>query len=201
MSDINVEELSNVHNRRVQARAEIYDKMYKRCWERIKRLNNRFYAKDMVFRLPPMQPGYPLYNTKCCLAYIVIKLRQQGFFAKYVEPNSIYISWKTLLEKKNYSTRDSSHRTHSTHSTHSAHSHNNHSGNYRDNRDNRDRDKHTSKDTKDSLNYHYEKKYQDRYSYKEKKYDSPPKKPRKTFNPKQEERKEKQRAIHDLIYS
>lgn len=94
---VNINDLVGVHDRRKQTRAEIYETLFKKCWDRIKRLNNRFYVTEFVYEVPTVQWGYPLYSVHTCVCYIMVKLRKEKFNVRYVPPNSVYISWKQAL--------------------------------------------------------------------------------------------------------
>jgi hypothetical protein len=37
--------------------------------------------------------GYTDYNPNDCIAYIVIKLEENGFSIQFIQPNTLFISW------------------------------------------------------------------------------------------------------------
>jgi hypothetical protein len=44
--------------------------------------------------MPEMVIGVPKYDYKDCTAYIIDKLRTNGFIVRYTHPNLLFISWK-----------------------------------------------------------------------------------------------------------
>ncbi len=43
--------------------------------------------------VPEMIIGVPKYDQGACIAYIIDKLKQNGFNVRYVHPNTLFISW------------------------------------------------------------------------------------------------------------
>ena len=44
--------------------------------------------------MPEMMIGIPKYDYKDCTAYVIEKLRENGFVVRYTHPNLLFISWK-----------------------------------------------------------------------------------------------------------
>jgi len=80
----------------------------------MKKVHNKIYfassnrSMETIFEVPVVVFGSPLYNTKEACAYIMVKLLNEGFYVKYIQKNTILISWneykkasiyeKTLME-------------------------------------------------------------------------------------------------------
>ena len=41
--------------------------------------------------------GIPKYNNADCIAYLINKLKKNGFIVKYTHPNMLFISWKNWI--------------------------------------------------------------------------------------------------------
>jgi hypothetical protein len=44
--------------------------------------------------MPEMILGVPKYDHRDCTAYVIEKLRENGFIVRYTHPNLLFISWK-----------------------------------------------------------------------------------------------------------
>lgn len=45
------------------------------------------------FVVPEMIIGVPKYDQGACIAYIMDKLKENGFSIRYIHPNTLFISW------------------------------------------------------------------------------------------------------------
>jgi hypothetical protein len=71
--------LSRIHNKiKVLSRQHINDQ---HCW----------------YTIPEMIIGVPRYDHGGCTAYIIDKLRDNGFVVHYTHPNLLFISWKSWV--------------------------------------------------------------------------------------------------------
>jgi len=73
----------------------IYNKLLTRVHDKIKVASRQ--SKDNQhcwFLVPEIIIGLPKYDNGACIAYIIDKLKNNGFVVKYTHPNLIFISWK-----------------------------------------------------------------------------------------------------------
>ena len=94
MSMINIDELHRINEQRNKNKLEIYEKILKKCHERIKFVsktpkNNQF----CFFIVPSFVYGVPIYNINECIVYVIKLLIKNGFTVNYTHPNLIFISW------------------------------------------------------------------------------------------------------------
>ena len=47
--------------------------------------------------VPEFIVGQPIYDKGECLGYLVTQLEQNGFFVKYVHPNTLFVSWHNFV--------------------------------------------------------------------------------------------------------
>ena len=53
--------------------------------------------KHIWFTVPEFIFGEPLYDKGDCIAYVVAKLSSNGFFVKYMHPNTLFVSWENWV--------------------------------------------------------------------------------------------------------
>ena len=94
MSMININELHKINEERQKFRISVYDKVLKKCHERIKFVSNTPKGSNFCFYVVPnIVYGVPIYNVNACVVYIVSALIKNGFYVAYTHPNLLYISW------------------------------------------------------------------------------------------------------------
>ena len=76
----------------------IYNKVLLRVHNKIK-----YTAKQLIndeccwYIVPEFIIGTPKYNNNDCIAFIIDKLRDNGFIVRYTHPNLLFISWKQWI--------------------------------------------------------------------------------------------------------
>lgn len=92
--------VADLHRQR-QARAQVNHETYKQLWRQVQdrirsRADNR--ATDLVWQVPPLVPGRPLYAPSHAARYVSEKLRHGGFEVTVAAPQPdihvLYIDWK-----------------------------------------------------------------------------------------------------------
>jgi hypothetical protein len=88
---------------------ELYSKKQQQDLNVLKNYNNilirihnkiRYNSKNMLnqnccwYIMPEMILGVPKYDHRDCTAYVIEKLRANGFIVRYTHPNLLFISWK-----------------------------------------------------------------------------------------------------------
>ena len=76
---INLFELTKIHKRKQKNKEKVYEDILNDCHKKIYnvvKINNK---SECMFQIPMYKFGLPLYNQKACLAYVLIKLRKNGF--------------------------------------------------------------------------------------------------------------------------
>ena len=71
-----------------------YNKILNRIHSKIKYISKQINDQCCWYLVPEMMIGIPKYNYKDCTAYIIEKLRENGFIVRYTHPNLLFISWK-----------------------------------------------------------------------------------------------------------
>lgn len=100
MTDLNANELFEKNKKSSEKVFNTFKEILKKCNTLIKFANQKKQS-EILFTVPKVLLGYPSYDYDECLCYLILKLRNNNFFVKYIYPSELYISWydKEQLEK------------------------------------------------------------------------------------------------------
>jgi hypothetical protein len=92
---VNIDDLYEKKKKQDMKQLSIFNKILNRINKRIEitgrtKRNERF----IWFVVPEFIFGESVYNQSDCIAYVVTKLTENGFFVKYLHPNTLYVSWE-----------------------------------------------------------------------------------------------------------
>jgi hypothetical protein len=78
----------------------IFKKILSKCNNAIL-FSHKKKQNDLLYKVPEIILGYPSYNLDECICYLIIKLRKNNFYVKYIYPNMLFIAWydEELLNK------------------------------------------------------------------------------------------------------
>ena len=72
-----------------------YNRILNRIHSKIKVVSRQNFTNQCCwFVVPEIIIGVPRYDHSACTAYIIDKLRDNGFIIRYTHPNLLFISWK-----------------------------------------------------------------------------------------------------------
>jgi hypothetical protein len=95
---INIDDLFEKNQKRDLKQLSIFNKILNRIHNRITTTaRNKRIDKHIWFTIPEYIFGEPVYNKNDCIAYIITKLEANGFFIKYMHPNTIFVSWENWV--------------------------------------------------------------------------------------------------------
>jgi hypothetical protein len=95
---LNIDELYDKNLKRDLKQLSIFNKILNRVHNRIKlTARNKTTEKYIWFVIPEFIFGEPTYNQSDCIAYVVNKIVDNGFYAKYIHPNTLFISWEQWI--------------------------------------------------------------------------------------------------------
>jgi hypothetical protein len=106
---INIDDLYERKRQHDLNKLELYNKILNRIHVRIKTTSRQKTDEQFCwFVVPEVIIGVPKYDQGSCIAYLLDKLRENGFNIKYIHPNTLLISWvhwvpsyvRTELKKK-----------------------------------------------------------------------------------------------------
>ena len=72
-----------------------YNKILVRIHNKIKYISKQLVNDQCCwYVMPEMMIGIPKYDHKDCTAFVIEKLRTNGFIVRYTHPNLLFISWR-----------------------------------------------------------------------------------------------------------
>lgn len=97
-SKINIDELYEKKHQRDLKQVSIFNKILNRIHRRINYTGrNKKNDKHIWFTVPEYIFGEPTYDKGDCIGFLVAKLEENGFFIRYMHPNTLFISWENWI--------------------------------------------------------------------------------------------------------
>jgi hypothetical protein len=95
---VNIDSLYDKKQKRDVKQVSIFNKILNRINTRIS-VTGRTKKNDkhIWFTVPEYIFGEPVYDKGDCIAYVVAKLEENGFFIRYLHPNTLFISWENWI--------------------------------------------------------------------------------------------------------
>ena len=106
---INLDELYEKKKQHDLSRLELYNKILNRIHVKIKTISRQKIDEQFCwFVVPEVIIGVPKFDQGSCIAFLMERLKDNGFQIKYIHPNTLFISWqhwvpsyvRTELKKK-----------------------------------------------------------------------------------------------------
>ena len=106
---LNIDELYEKKRQYDLSKLALYNKILNRIHVRIKTTSRQKIDEQFCwFIVPEIIIGVPKYDQGACIAYLIDKLKENGFNVRYIHPNTLFISWlhwvpsyvRTELKKK-----------------------------------------------------------------------------------------------------
>jgi len=95
---IDIDELYEKKHQRDLKQISIFNKILNRIHKRIQITGrNKKVDRYIWFTVPEYIFGEPNYDQGECLGYLISKLEENGFFTKYMHPNTLFISWENWI--------------------------------------------------------------------------------------------------------
>jgi len=95
---IDIDELYEKKHQRDLKQISIFNKILNRIHKRIQITGrNKKIDRYIWFTVPEYIFGEPNYDQGECLGYLISKLEENGFFTKYMHPNTLFISWENWI--------------------------------------------------------------------------------------------------------
>ena len=107
-SKLSLDELFEKKHKQDLQQLAVFNKILNRIHKRITVTSKNTKNKHIWFVIPSYLVGEPVYSNPDCIAYVISKLKDNGFYIKYIHPNTIFVSWenyvpmyvRTLFKKK-----------------------------------------------------------------------------------------------------
>lgn len=93
--NLNIDDLYEKKREKDEEQLKIFSRMLKRVHSRIQTTSRqRNVDKICWFVVPEVMLGIPCYDQGMCVAFIMDKLKTNGFRVQYFHPNTIMITWQ-----------------------------------------------------------------------------------------------------------
>jgi hypothetical protein len=97
---INIDDLYQRKREIDQLKLKVFRKILNRVHSKIKITSRQRSAEQFTFFVvPEFLVGTPRYDVAACIAYIIDKLKINGFNVTYTHPNLLFISWAHYYDK------------------------------------------------------------------------------------------------------
>jgi len=95
---VNIDDLYDRSQQRDLKQLSIFNKILNRVHNRITTTaKNKRNDKHIWFIVPEYIFGEPIYDQGECIAYLVVKLEENGFYVRYMHPNTLFVSWNNWV--------------------------------------------------------------------------------------------------------
>lgn len=92
---LNLDELYEKKRAHDLRKLEVFNKILNRIHHKIKLTSRQKLDEQYCwFVVPETMIGIPKYDQGACIAYLLDKLKTNGFVCRYLHPNVLFISWK-----------------------------------------------------------------------------------------------------------
>lgn len=106
--DIKIPSISSLHNEKSikeTSKIDIFNIVLNKCVEKIIFTNRNTNKTFIIFEIPKILIGYPNYDMKNCILFLINRLSDKGYLIEFIEPFYLYIDWgskpKTLQNDTN----------------------------------------------------------------------------------------------------
>jgi hypothetical protein len=91
---LNIDELYEKKRQYDLTQLALFNKVLNRIHVRIKTVSRQIKDEQFCWYLvPEVIIGVPKYDQSACIAYLIDKLKTNGFNVRYIHPNTLFISW------------------------------------------------------------------------------------------------------------
>jgi len=91
---LNIDELYEKKHQQDLSKLALFNKILNRIHIKIKNVSRQKIDEQFCwFLVPEIIIGVPKYDHAACVAYLIDKLKTNGFNVRYIHPNLLFISW------------------------------------------------------------------------------------------------------------
>lgn len=94
MSDIpSINNLNKEKTTKTKSKLDIFRIVLNKCVEKIVYANRHTDKTFVIFEVPSILIGYPMYDMQACILYLKQQFSKHGYLIEYIEPYYLYIDW------------------------------------------------------------------------------------------------------------
>jgi hypothetical protein len=91
---LNIDDLYEKKRHQDLSKLALFNKILNRIHVKIKVVSRQKIDEQFTwFLVPETMIGVPRYDQPACIAYLIDKLKSNGFIVRYIHPNLLFISW------------------------------------------------------------------------------------------------------------
>lgn len=75
------------------SKMDIFNVVLNKCIEKIVYTNRHTDKTFVIFEVPKILIGYPMYDMRSCILFLIQKLSQKGYLIEFIDPFYLYIDW------------------------------------------------------------------------------------------------------------
>jgi hypothetical protein len=91
---LNIDDLYEKKRQQDLSKLALFNKLLNRIHVKIKVVSRKKVDEQFIwFLVPETIIGVPKYDQAACIAYLIDKLKSNGFIVRYMHPNLLFISW------------------------------------------------------------------------------------------------------------
>ena len=95
---LNMDELYEKKRQQDLNKLALFNKLLNRIHVKIKTISRQKINEQFCwFLVPEVIIGVPRYDQVACIAYLIDKLKHNGFNVRYIHPNMLFISWMHIV--------------------------------------------------------------------------------------------------------
>jgi hypothetical protein len=80
------------------SKVDIFNMVLNKCVEKIIYTNRHTDKTFVIFEVPKLLIGYPMYDMKTCILFLINKLSQNKYIVHFIEPFYLYIDWGSQVK-------------------------------------------------------------------------------------------------------
>lgn len=98
LEQVNLDELFERRREIQEQKESIFKRILSRILKKIKMTSRLKHEEQFCFYVvPEVIIGFPRYDIRACIEYVIEKLEENKLFVKYTHPNMLFISWQHYI--------------------------------------------------------------------------------------------------------
>lgn len=105
-SNYKIPSISSLHdekNIKEKHRINMFKIVLHKCIDKIIYTNRHTDKTFIIFDVPRVLIGYPFYDFKSCVVFLIQELTKNEYYTEYIEPFYLYIDWGSKSKKESSS--------------------------------------------------------------------------------------------------
>lgn len=84
-----------------KSKLEIFEIVLNKAIEKVVYANRHTDQTFVIFEVPKVLIGYPMYDMKSCILFLIQQFSARGYLVEYIDPLYLYIDWGSNKDTKN----------------------------------------------------------------------------------------------------